>query len=380
MRSGRACVALPRTGVAQPARMPAADLPVALVGAGGIASTHAAAFASQPGVRLVAICDIDREKAAALAARHPGCQVVADQEAVLASEAAMVSLCTPPFLHASGARAALAAGKHVVLEKPLAGSLAEFDDLVLRQDASGKTVVPVLQNRLGDGPRGLRAVLAAGLAGSFMHGTVETVWRRGSDYYAVPWRGKHATELGGPLTGLAVHVLDLVLGLIPAPQWVQAHAATLVHPIELEDTAALIAGLTGGGWLTATVSVHANRELTRGLLCWQHLQAEFGDAPYGYSQPRWRITSSEPLIQAAIDRVLADLPSDPPPSDIDQLWFRMARIWAAAGRGAVDPAFALATGRPALELISAAYGAARTGERVPLPLAKSHDNYRRLAP
>ncbi len=379
--SFRGCDAVVRL---QRGRMP--NLRLAIVGCGGVAAMHARHLLHLSGVEICACIDRDRARAEAFAARWaPGARIGTDYDEALALRPEVVDLCTPPHLHAPMALTALAAGCHVILEKPLAGSLAEFDQLLAAEVQTGRLVLPVLQNRLGEGPRQLRALVEAGLTGRFLHATCETVWRRGTDYYASPWRGKYATELGGPLTGLLVHQLDLVLGFAPPLAAVAAHAATLVLPIEVESTGVLLGSLADGGWLTATVTVHAQRQLSRGVLVFEHLQAEFGDHPYDYAETPWRITCSDPARQTQVDALLAALPADPTPAGLGQIWWRQARIWAALVRGETLPAARLtyarlSTARPALEALSAAYASARTGRRIPLPIGPEDEAYRRYAP
>ncbi len=354
---------------------------LAIIGCGGIAATHARHLLHLPGIELVACIDADRARAEAFAARwSPGARVGIDFAAALALRPDVVDLCTPPHLHAPMALTALAAGCHAILEKPLAGSLAAFDELVAAEAQTGRLVLPVLQNRLGDGPRRLRALVEAGQTGRLLHATCETVWRRGMDYYAAPWRGKYATELGGPMTGLLVHQLDLLLGFAPPLAAVTGHAATLVHPIEVESTGVLLGAFADGGWLTATATVHAQRQLSRGVLAFEHLQAEFGDQPYDYAETPWRITCADPARQVQVDAILAGQDADPTPAGLDQLWWRQAREMIALVRGEPNHASRLASARAALEALSAAYASARTGRRIPLPIRPEDEAYRRYAP
>ncbi len=89
------------------------------------------------------------------------------------------------------------AGKHAVCEKPLVGSLAKVDALIQAEKAYGRTILPIFPYRYGNGVQRAKRLIDLGIAGKPCLGTVETSWWRTAEYYAVPWRGKWATELGG---------------------------------------------------------------------------------------------------------------------------------------------------------------------------------------
>ena len=124
----------------------------------------------------------------------------------------IVDICTPPVLHYPHGRWRRSrAGKHVVCEKPLVGSLAEVDALD-RGRARGRAgaLMPIFQYRFGDGVQKAKRIIERGLAGKPYLATVETAWQRGAEYYAVPWRGKWETELGGVLLTHAIHAHDML--------------------------------------------------------------------------------------------------------------------------------------------------------------------------
>lgn len=359
------------------------SLRIAVIGAGGIAKCHIKHLLHDPDVVIAAIVDPVPGKAAEVRAELnlPSSVVVGTTMGeAMATDPLCADICAPPYLHGPYARQALEGRCHAIVEKPPCGSLAEFDQLIALQVVHGRRLLPVLQNRLGTGPNQLRALIRAGIPGRFLHGSVETHWRRGASYYAAPWRGKHATELGGPLTGLAIHTMDLCMPFHPPVVSVQAHVDTLVHSIEVEDTGAALLRLAGGSWLVHTVTTHAQREHTRGLLVYEHLQVEFGNEPYNYADKPWRFTSADPAIQARIDACLSSLEELPTPEGLDQIWYRQARQWCEMLRGGETAGRDLASSRPAFELLTAIYAAAKTGQTVHLPITSTHHQYHRLAP
>jgi predicted dehydrogenase len=171
---------------------------VAIVGA-GIGAAHLDGYLASPELfEPAVVCDLDLARAGALAAKAPGCETSASLDEVVArNDVDIVDICLPPVLHRASVLQALAAGKHVVCEKPLVASLAEVDELEEAAERAGRIVLPVYQYRFGNGLGKLRRLVELGLAGTPLVATIETHWNRGPGYYAVPWRGRFASELGG---------------------------------------------------------------------------------------------------------------------------------------------------------------------------------------
>ena len=116
------------------------EFEVGLLGAGFIASFHAEALARIPGVRVTAVCDADKKKAAALAATIPGAKVVGSLEALLAEKPDVVHVLLPPASHAKAAVDCLAGGAHVFVEKPLATSTREIRAIAAAAQAMSRQV------------------------------------------------------------------------------------------------------------------------------------------------------------------------------------------------------------------------------------------------
>ncbi len=147
----------------------------------------------------------------------------------------IVDICTPPTLHFPQVMAALAAGKQVICEKPLVGSLAEIDQLAIAEAKTAGRVMPIFQYRYGNGLQKAKRIIDLGLAGKPYLGTVETAWLRKAAYYSGPWRGRWATELGGVLMGHAIHPHDMFCYLMGPLKSLFGRVATRVNPIEVED-------------------------------------------------------------------------------------------------------------------------------------------------
>ena len=135
-------------------------LKVAVVGTGLIATAkHLPALRNLAKIiDLVAICDVNAEQAAKVGADFGVTRTYTDLATMLDRERPdIVDICTPSYLHFEQASAALRAGRHAIVEKPLAGSLAEVDRLVEIEAGSGKRVAPIFQYRFGNGLQKLKA-------------------------------------------------------------------------------------------------------------------------------------------------------------------------------------------------------------------------------
>jgi predicted dehydrogenase len=190
-------------------------LKVGVVGC-GIGRPHIEAYRSLPEqFEVAAICDLDEERMRQVATAYGIARVTTDFRALLAmDDLDVIDICTPPYLHVRQTLEALEAGRHVICEKLLAGSLQEVDRVAAAEKRSGRRVMPIFQYRFGHGIQKLKLLVEHGVAGRAYLTTVETAWRRRAAYYAVPWRSKWATELGGPLVNLAIHGHDLVYYLL----------------------------------------------------------------------------------------------------------------------------------------------------------------------
>ncbi len=173
---------------------------VAVVGC-GIGRAHIAeGYAPHPDkFRVAAICDLDPARLAKVGDEFAVPRRTTSFDEILALDVDIIDICTPPTLHVEQTIAALAAGKHVVCEKPLAGSLADVDRLAVAEQAARGRLMPVFQYRHGNGVQRAKRIVDLGLAGKAYLATVETAWKRAAAYYATPWRGRLDTELGGAL-------------------------------------------------------------------------------------------------------------------------------------------------------------------------------------
>jgi predicted dehydrogenase len=345
-------------------------LRIAVVG-GGIGTQHIDALLELPEqFELVAFCDIDPAKAEAIADRYGIRSAVTSYDELLArDEIDIVDICTPSCLHAAQTRAALEAGKHVVCEKPLAGSLAGVDELTALAEAAGRHVSPIFQYRFGNGFRRLLHLRDKGLLGRTYLATIETHWRRGAPYYEAPWRGRFATELGGSLVTHAIHANDLLVHALGPVRSVHARTATRVNPIETEDCAVVSLELADGALAAHSITMGAAIEHSRLRFCFEKVTVESNLSPYRPHLEPWRFETADEAAQAEIKVGLADFTPMP-----EHFAGQFSRLHAAL-TGAGPPPVTIADARAALELLTAAYYSARTGENVTLPIGPEHPYY-----
>jgi predicted dehydrogenase len=345
-------------------------LNVAIVGC-GIGNSHALAYRNLPDhYRLAAICDIDTAKAQEFAAKHEIPQVIGNFDELCANdEIDIIDICTPPHLHLPQALQALAVGKHAVVEKPLAGSIRDADELIAAEAASGKRLMPIFQYRWGHGLQKLKHLIDTGVAGRAYLSTVETAWRRRAAYYDVPWRGKWATERGGALLGHAIHAHDMLTYVLGPIRSVFCRAATLVNTIEVEDTSAVALEMADGSLATLSVTLGSSAEITRHRFCFSGLVAESNTRPYSNSGEPWTFTPDTPEIGEQIEAALATF--TPLPEGYVGQFLRFHQALHDGGELPVT----LTDARASLELVTALYDSARRGAPVALPIAPDHPLY-----
>ncbi len=233
----------------------------ALVGCGKVGRIHAQALASLPESDLVAVCDVELERAAALATQYDAA-AFDDVGLMLAlSNVQAVSIATPHPLHAGPALLAAEAGAHVLVEKPLAASLSDCDAMLAAARQHGIKLGVISQRRWYAPVRRMKAAIDAGKIGRPVLGTFTMYsWREPSYYQSDPWRGRWDTEGGGVLVNQSPHMLDLLEWLMgDEVAEVSGYWANLNHPsVEVEDTAVAILRFRSGG-LGSIVSSLAQR-------------------------------------------------------------------------------------------------------------------------
>ncbi|MEM9222970.1 MAG: Gfo/Idh/MocA family oxidoreductase [Pseudomonadota bacterium] len=347
---------------------------VAILGA-GIGEQHLRGFeALTDRFSVSQICDLNTGLAEQLAARV-GAKVTDRIDETLADDDIdIIDVCLPPALHASVVRAALSHGKHVIVEKPITGSLIEADELVAAEMEAVGRIFPVFQYRYGRAIDALKRLEARGLLGVPQVATLETHWSRDADYYAIPWRGTWARELGGAVLSHAIHAHDLLTRAFGPVGEVSAMLATRINPIETEDCASIAFRLANGALATSSITLGAADNTSRLRLIYEHVTVESGREPYAPGMTNWYFQARDSARQSEIDEVVGAV------SFGHEGYAGLFAAIADALDGRPGAEVTLADGVASIELVTAIYHAHRTSRAVKLPLDRALPIARTLRP
>jgi predicted dehydrogenase len=348
-------------------------LRAAIVGTGAIANAHAAAIAAAPDAELVAVADRELAPAQAFAERWGGPAVFGSLDELIASGGVdVLHVCTPPGVHAEQAIAALDAGVHVICEKPAALSLDELDAMTEAARRNDRRFAVVFQQRTGSAAAHVRQLLDSGALGRPLVATCQTLWYRDPAYFAVPWRGKWATEGGGPTLGHGIHQIDLLAWLLGDWASVQGQLWRLDRETQTEDVSTAVVAFANGTVASVITSAISPRE-TSSIRIDTELATVTVDHLYGHGHDNWRITPA-PHVDAETVAAWA-LPELEEPSGHDAL---IRDIFASLRSGAPLPSTATDPAR-SFELVTAIYSSAAQGVAVtPETLRADADRRRSL--
>ncbi len=254
---------------------------VAIVGCGSIGRTHAAVVLEQPELELTALVDPIPEARAALtdwlAGRAAPAEFGSIGEALAAAD--LFVLATPSGLHISGALGVLAAGKHVVIEKPLDVDLhraQEIEAAAVAAAENGQLATVISQHRFDPASQAVADAVVGQKFGRITSAIASIAWWRAQSYYdSGDWRGTWAMDGGGALMNQGVHTVDLLLWYLGKPVQITAHTGLLAHQdIEVEDTAAAVISFESG----ALAVLHATTAAYPGLSASIQVMGSHGSA------------------------------------------------------------------------------------------------------
>ena len=342
-----------------------------IVGCGLIGDFHAKAIRSLPNAELVACYDVRRESVKRMSEamgckgytslarflKHPGLEVV--------------NVCTPSGAHAKAAVPAAAAGKHVVVEKPIDVTLRKVDKVIEAVREAGVKLCAIFPSRFSEANILLKRAVDAGRFGRLTLGDAYVKWWRSQEYYDTGgWKGTKKLDGGGALMNQSIHAVDALLWIMGPARSVQAQCATLAHErIDVEDTAVAAVEFASGalgtivGASSAWPGTHKRIEISgdRGTAVVDEediARWEFADALPEDAEIKARFEAKRSGIGAVAD-----------PADIT---FKNHALQIADFLEAVEtdrePAVNGPEGRKAVELILAIYKSAAKGRRVTLPL------------
>lgn len=347
------------------------SLKYAIIGCGRISPNHIAA-AVENELNIVAVCDLDEHKMNETISTFNLSSTVKkyrDYKQMLRSESLeLIAICTESGNHAEIALDCIDHGHNIIIEKPIALSLEEADEIIKRAKEKNVKVSACHQNRFNKSIQKLREAVEEGRFGKLMHGTAHIRWNRGEDYYKqAPWRGTWGQD-GGALMNQCIHNIDLlrwmmgneiveVVGMTDnlVHNFIQAEdlglalvkfangsygvieGTTNVYPKNLEETLYLF-----GNQGTVKVGGKSVNIIEEWMFADQKDNAEKVKAKYHENPPSIYGFGHNPLYADVIEAIQQDR----------------------------EPYVTAEDGRRALELVLAIYKSAAEGTRVKLPLEK----------
>ncbi|OZM83321.1 Gfo/Idh/MocA family protein [Pseudonocardia sp. MH-G8] len=252
----------------------------AVVGCGVIGALHADVLAAGPDTEVSVLVDVDAAAAQAVAARlGTGTPVTTSlDEALARDDVDAVAVCVPSGAHTQIAVAALQAGRHVVVEKPLEVTVEAAAPIAAAAAAApaGTVASVISQHRFDPSSTAVREAITAGRFGRVTSAVATVSWWRSQAYYdSGAWRGTWELDGGGALMNQGVHTVDLLLWFLGTPIDVVAHTGLLAHErVEVEDTVAAVVRFESG----ALATLHATTAAYPGLSVRLQVMGDAGSA------------------------------------------------------------------------------------------------------
>jgi len=339
-----------------------------LLGTGLIAPFHAKAIQASTRARLIAAADTDAARLAKFTQEFH-CRGYATLDAMLADpEIQVVNILTPNHLHTEAVLKAARAGKHILVEKPPAMSLAEVDTMEKACAAAGVKIGVVLQCRTRRSVQAIREALCGGRFGKVYHADTFMKWFRPADYYRMDaWRSSRRSGAGVTIQQ-AFHYIDLLQYLVGPVRRVSAQMTNLAHPgVALEDTTLAFVTYASGAqgvveastalWPGTDIRIEINGEKGTAILAGERMDTwKFQDEQPGDEEIR-RLGSAAAATGA---RGAADLGFVDHLAVIDDM--------VRAIDTCQEPMISLASVRPTIEWALAMYQSAKQHSPVDLPI------------
>ena len=231
----------------------------ALLGAGVAAEFNRRAIEAnaKQGARLEAVVHYDPDRFEAIS-RSLGAPCISEEAMLEREDIDAVCICTPSGQHAGQAVRAARAGKHVLVEKPMALTLEDADRMIAACEQAGVQLGVIFQRRAEPLYRRIHEAIAAGDLGDLTLGVVTVPYARDQDYYdSADWRGTWTQDGGGAVMNQGIHLVDLLVWYLGDPAEVCSQGATLHRDIEVEDALAASLRFENGALATFAATTTA---------------------------------------------------------------------------------------------------------------------------
>jgi predicted dehydrogenase len=229
-----------------------------IIGCGAISHMHADAVSEIEKAELIACTDVNGKSLKAFSEKY--CITPYDDYKKMLADARVdvVSICTPSGLHKKFCIEAANAGKHIIVEKPMALTTADCDKIINACDKNNVKLEVISQNRFKKAFRLVKSLVEEGKLGRIVSADIYMKYYRSPEYYgASNWKGTWAMDGGGALMNQGIHGVDILLFIMGDVKSVYGYARTLARDIEVEDTASAVVEFKNGslGVIQGTTSV-----------------------------------------------------------------------------------------------------------------------------
>ncbi|ULL17031.1 gfo/Idh/MocA family oxidoreductase [Paenibacillus sp. H1-7] len=231
----------------------------AILGCGVIAEVHANAIHAVEEAELVAVCESDEGKGRAFADKHGGRLYLKFEDMLQNDEIEVVCICTPSGYHAEQTIRAARAGKHVVVEKPMAILIEDAHRMIQECRQQGVLLATIFPRRMSPAAQYVKQFIADGRLGKLSLCDAYVKIYRSQQYYdSAGWRGTWHIDGGGSMMNQGIHTVDLLQWLVGPVESVYGRASTQLRQIEVEDTAVSLLRFRNGamGVMEITTTVY----------------------------------------------------------------------------------------------------------------------------
>ncbi|MFD2329552.1 Gfo/Idh/MocA family protein [Cohnella sp. GCM10020058] len=319
-----------------------------IVGCGIIAEIHAKCLLEIEEARLTAVYDWSAQKASDFAKQYGGDVCGTLEELLARGDVDAVCICTPSGLHAEQAIAAARAGKHVMVEKPMAIKLADIEAMLRACEEAGVRLATVFPRRMSPQAQYARQIIREGKLGRLsLCSAYVKIYRDQAYYDSAGWRGTWEMDGGGAMMNQGIHTVDLLQWLVGPVASLNGKARAVLRDIQVEDTAAAVLNYESGalGVLEITTTAYKGKG--------QRLEI--------HGEKGTLVIVEDDIVSLEIEGEEAELPAFAPFRVIPDGHFAQLRDLALAIRDNRPPVVEGAAGRHSLAIILGVYESSRRG-------------------
>ncbi len=230
-----------------------------IIGCGTIANWHVAGIRACKDAKLIGAADFKPEFSQKFCEKYEIKQFMSVEEMLACPEIDVVCICTPSGLHSSYAIQVANAGKHVIVEKPMALTVEDCDKVIKACDDNKVKCCVISQSRFDKTTQAIKKAVENGDLGRLVTGDISMKYYRSPEYYTTGgWRGTWKMDGGGALMNQGIHGIDALQYIMGNVKSVYAYARTLARDIEVEDTCSAVLEYENGaiGIIQGTTSVY----------------------------------------------------------------------------------------------------------------------------